>query len=425
MNDWTIVILTLLFSAFFSGMEIAFVSSNKLKIELDKNKGLLAARILAYFVKNPSRILGTLLLGNNIALVIYGISMARILKPIIIDLLGPAYSSETLVLIIQTIISTFIILITAEFIPKALFRLKSNSILNIFAIPINLLYWIMYPFIGGLVGFSEFFIRKVLRSPVSSEGYSFSPVDLDNYIRELVPDKKEENEVKQEIQMLQNAIGFKSIKLRECMVPRTEITTLDQNENIETLKKMFIESGHSKILIHDENVDNIIGFVHTSDMFNDPKDIHSITRTVPIFPETMLAHLVLNMFIKEHKSIAVVVDEFGGTSGIVTMEDIMEEIFGEIEDEYDVEELTEEVINETSYLFSARHEIDYINEKYNLALPVSEDYETLGGLIIKIHESIPNKGDEIQFDPFRFVITEATETRIETVELHLEKQRYN
>ena len=218
MNDWYIVLFTLIFSAFFSGMEIAFVSSNKLKIELDKNKGLLSAKILAYFVKNPSKILGTLLLGNNIALVIYGISMARILQPQIVKLLGPSYSSETIVLVVQTFVSTLIILITAEFIPKALFRLKSNSILNIFAIPINLLYWIMYPFINGLVGLSEFFIRKILRTQVATDGYSFSHVDLDNYLRELVPDQKEEIEAKQEIQMLQNAISFKSIKLRECMV---------------------------------------------------------------------------------------------------------------------------------------------------------------------------------------------------------------
>ncbi|HPE54925.1 MAG TPA: hemolysin family protein [Bacteroidales bacterium] len=422
MNDWYIVLFTLIFSAFFSGMEIAFVSSNKLKIELDKNKGLLSAKILAYFVKNPSKILGTLLLGNNIALVIYGISMARILQPQIVKLLGPSYSSETIVLVVQTFVSTLIILITAEFIPKALFRLKSNSILNIFAIPINLLYWIMYPFINGLVGLSEFFIRKILRTQVATDGYSFSHVDLDNYLRELVPDQKEEIEAKQEIQMLQNAISFKSIKLRECMVPRTEITSLEQNESVETLKKTFIETGHSKILIHRENVDDIIGFVHTSEIFNDPGDIKSITRSVPIFPETMLAHLVLNIFIKEHRSIAVVVDEFGGTSGIVTMEDIMEEIFGEIEDEYDTEELIEEILSETSYRFSARHEIDYINEKYNLHLPVSDEYETLGGLIIKVHESIPTTGDIIVFAQLKFVIIDASETRIETVELHLENQ---
>ena len=222
--------------------------------------------------------------------------------------------------------------------------------------------------------------------------------------------------------MLQNAISFKSIKLRECMVPRTEITSLEQNESVETLKKTFIETGHSKILIHRENVDDIIGFVHTSEIFNDPGDIKSITRSVPIFPETMLAHLVLNIFIKEHRSIAVVVDEFGGTSGIVTMEDIMEEIFGEIEDEYDTEELIEEILSETSYRFSARHEIDYINEKYNLHLPVSDEYETLGGLIIKVHESIPTTGDIIVFAQLKFVIIDASETRIETVELHLENQ---
>jgi len=423
MNDWITIVATLAFSAFFSGMEIAFITSNKLKIELDKNKGFLSGKILAYFVKNPSRILGTLLLGNNIALVIYGIAMADILEPIIVQLLPGNFNSDFLVLIIQTIISTLIILITAEFIPKALFRLKSNSILNIFAIPINLLYWFLFPFIRTLVGLSEFIISRLFRIKLSTEGYTFSPVDLDHYIREFVPAKKEETEVKQELQMLQNALGFKSVKLRECMVPRPEITALEIEEPIDVIKKTFIESGHSKILIYRESVDNIVGFVHTSDIFNNPKDTQTITRSIPIFPETMLVHHVLNTFIREHKSIAVVVDEFGGTSGIVTLEDIIEEIFGEIEDEFDVEELTEVEINKNEYLFSARHEIDYLNDKYQLSLPVSDDYETLGGLIIKIHESIPNTGEEIQKDHFRFIIKDASDTRVEKVLLKIEKER--
>ncbi|MCB0806332.1 MAG: HlyC/CorC family transporter [Bacteroidales bacterium] len=423
MNDWIIVLITLVFSAFFSGMEIAFISSNKLMIELDKNKGFISGKILAYFVKNPSRILGTLLLGNNIALVIYGIAMADILEPIISRALGPQLNSDILVLLIQTIISTLIILITAEFIPKALFRLKSNAILKVFAIPVNMLYWFLYPFIRTMVGISELIITKIFRVSPSKEGYQFSPIDLDHYIREFVPDQKEETEVKQELQMLQNALGFKNVKLRECMVPRTDLTALEIGESIETIKKAFIDSGHSKILIYRDTIDNIIGFVHTSDVFNVPKDTASITRSIPIFPETMLVHNVLNTFIKEHKSIAVVVDEFGGTSGIVTLEDIIEEIFGEIEDEYDIEELTEIEINKDEYIFSARHEIDYLNENYKLFLPVSDEYETLGGLIIKIHESIPSVGEEIHYESFHFVIKEATETRIEKVYLKIDRTK--
>ena len=250
-----------------------------------------------------------------------------------------------------------------------------------------------------------------------NEEYIFSPVDLDHYIKELTPDKKEINEVNQEIQMLQNAIEFKSVKLRECMVPRTDITALEENDSLEQLKKTFIESGHSKILIYRESIDNIIGFVHTSNVFSKPPDIKSMLMPLPIFPETILADSVLNSFIKEHKSIAVVVDEFGGTSGIVTLEDIIEEIFGEIEDEYDREELVEKRINENEYLFSARHEIDYLNGKYLLELPVSEEYETLGGLIIQIHESIPAIDEEIPFKSFKFIIKEATDSRIDLVEV--------
>jgi len=417
MSEIYVVIITILFSAFFSGTEIAFVSSNKLKIELDKNKGLFSAKILGYFVKNPSKLLGTLLLGNNIALVIYGIFMARMLEPKIEQLLGEQYNSEFLVLLIQTIISTIIILITAEFIPKVLFRLKSNSILNVLALPVNMLYWIFYPVIHSLVSIAESSLSKIFRMNLINDEYAFTPVDLDNYIKEFTQDKNEEAEVKQEIQMLQNAIGFKIVKLRECMVPRTEITALEVSESIDLLKNTFIESGHSKILIYEESIDNIIGFVHSSAMFNKPEKIKSIIRSIPVFPETILAENVLNSFIKEHKSIAIVVDEFGGTSGIVTMEDIMEEIFGEIEDEYDMEELTEKKISDNEYILSARHEIDYLNENYQLNLPESEDYETLGGLIIKIHESIPANNEEIIFPPFRFIIEEASEARIELVKL--------
>lgn len=419
MNNWFIVILSLILSALFSGLEIAFLSSNKLKIELDKNKGLFTARLLSEFMHNPSKLLGALLLGNNIALVIYGIAMAKILEPVIVEMLTPLYSTNFSVLIIQTIISTILILIVAEFIPKALFRINPNTILKIFVIPVKIYYWIFYPFIHFLVWISEQILQKVFRLKIIEQNYTFSAVDLDNYIKEFAPEGREESEVKQEIQMLQNAIDFRNVKLRECMVPRTEITTVEQDDSIEDLKKCFIDSGFSKILVYKESVDNIIGFVHSSDVFTNPKNIKTITRSIPIVPETMLANNVLSMFIKKHKSIALVVDEFGGTSGIVTMEDIIEEIFGEIEDEYDVEELIEKQISDKEFVFSARIEIDYLNEKYNLNLPESEEYETLGGLIIQIHESIPQKNDIIKYEAFMFNVTKASDARIEEVQLKL------
>jgi len=423
MNNWSIVTISLIFSAFFSGLEIAFVSSNKLKIELDKNKGLFSAKILSVFFKEPSKILGALLLGNNIALVIYSIAMADILKPVIISSFAPAQPTEFIMLVLQTVISTLLILITGEFIPKALFRINPNRLLKLLALPLKLYYWIFYPIIHFIVWISEFILNHIFRLKLVHHNYSFSPTDLDHYLKEFAIEKKEESDVQQEIQMLQNAIDFRNVKLRECMVPRTEITAIARSESVEDLRKCFIDTGHSKVLVYDETLDNIIGFVHSSDLFKNPQSIGSVTHTIPIIPETMLANNVLSMFIREHKSIALVVDEFGGTSGIVTMEDIIEEIFGEIEDEFDVEELTEKKIKENEYLFSARLEIDYLNEKYNLHLPESDEYETLGGFIINIHESIPSVNEIIIKGKFRFLITEASDTRIETVHLTIDSKK--
>lgn len=422
MDNWLIVIISLVFSAFFSGMEIAFITSNKLKIELDKNKGLFAAKILSEFFDNPSRLLGALLLGNNIALVVYGIAMAAILGPFILSILPPGYSSEFIVLILQTLISTLLILITGEFIPKALFRINSNRVLNFLAIPVKIYYWIFYPFIHFIVWISEFILEKIFRLKLIHQDYPFSPVDLDNYIKEFSRDGKEITEARQEIQMLQNAIDFRKVKLRECMIPRTDITAIEQTDSIENLTKCFIDSGHSKVLIYKESVDNIIGFVHSSDIFKKPADILSVTHTIPIIPETMLANNVLSMFINQAKSIAVVVDEFGGTSGVVTMEDIIEEIFGEIEDEFDVEEMVEKQINANEFIFSARLEIDYLNEKYKFNLPESDDYETLGGLIINVHESIPPVNEIIKINSYRFAIIQASESRIELVHLTVDNR---
>lgn len=417
MSTLSIIIITLIFSAFFSGMEIAFVSSNRLKIEVDKNKGHFSARIISHFTRMPSRFIGALLLGNNVALVIYGIAMARILEPALQNLIPGYVMSETLMLIVQTLLATFLVLVVAEFTPKVLFRLNPNKILNVFALPAVVFYYLFYPLIYIYIGFSEWVLRNFIKIKFSRENLIFSVVDLDNYLKEFSPDYTRQEDVQQEIQMFQNAIEFRNIKLRECMIPRTEIVALDKNDTIDNLRQAFITSGHSKIPVYQQSIDDIIGYVHSADMFKNPQSIQSILRPIIVAPETMPANVVLSMFIQQSKSIAVVVDEFGGTSGIITMEDVIEEIFGEIDDEFDVEDLTEKKISDNEYIFSARLEIDYLNEKYQLDLPESEDYETLAGLIISHHQSIPALDDEIQFAPFTFIILEATEARIEKVKL--------
>lgn len=417
MSDFSIIMISLAFSAFFSGLEIAFITSNRLKIEVDKNKGSLSAIILSNFTRIPSKFIGALLLGNNISLVIYGIAMASALEPLIINILPDNLQSESLILIIQTILATLLVLVVAEFLPKALFRLNSNKILSFFALPAAIFYYLFYPVIYIYIGFSELVLKKILKIKFTRENVVFSVVDLDNYLKEFSPDHSIQEEHTQEIQLFQNAIDFRSVKLRECMIPRTEITALDEHESIDVLRQAFIKTGHSKIPIYSESIDNIIGYVHSSDIFKNPESIKSILRTIIVAPETMLANLALSMFIQQNKSIAVVVDEFGGTSGIVTMEDIIEEIFGEIDDEFDVEELTEKQITDKEYIFSARLEIDYINENYQLNLPESEEYETLAGLIIHNHQSIPTLNDSIQIKNMNFIILEAGETRIDKVRL--------
>jgi CBS domain containing-hemolysin-like protein len=382
---------------------------------------MFSARIISDFTKTPSKFIGALLLGNNIALVIYGIAMAKLLEPVIINILPLHLSTEFVILIIQTIIATSIILFIAEFIPKALFRIYPNKILNFFAIPVKLFYLIFYPVIYVFIGFSEFVLKKLFRIKFTYKKYNFSPIDLDEYVKEFIPADDNESELNQEIQMFQNAIDFRNVKLRECMIPRTEIIALNKNESIDVLKQNFIDTGHSKILIYKESVDDIIGYTHSYDMFKNPSSIKSILKSVIIVPETMLANKVLSMMIQQHKSIAVVVDEFGGTSGMITMEDIIEEIFGEIEDEYDVEELIEKQIKNNEYIFSARLEIDYLNEKYKLNLPESDDYETLAGLILHHHENIPENGEQIIIGHFIFNILLASQTRIEQIHLKIKE----
>ena len=417
MDNWLIIIITLIFSAFFSGMEIAFISSNNLKIEIDKGKGLLSARIIGFFNQNPPRFIGALLLGNNIALVIYGIAFAWLLEPFLLEVLPAGLNNYWIILLVQTIIATLIILFTAEFLPKVLFRIKSNYILNLFAIPVFIFYIIFYPFIILFIGLGELILKYFFRIRAGGDKYVFSTIDLDHYVREFAPDAPGEVELQPEIQMFHNAIDFRNIKLRECMVPRTEIVALEENDSIEELIKSLISSGYSKILIYSESIDHIIGYVHTSDLFKNPDSIKAITRSIIMVPETMLANNVLSTFIHEHRSVAVVVDEFGGTSGMVTMEDVIEEIFGEIEDEFDEEDLVERKAADGGYIFSGRLEIDYLNEKYSLDIPEKEEYETLAGYIIQHHESIPEQGDEISIGKYLFVILQASESRIDLVHL--------
>jgi putative hemolysin len=418
---WIVIIVSLLLSAFFSGMEIAFVSSSRLKQELDLKRNLMPARVLSSFYKHPSRFIGALLLGNNIALVIYGIAMALVLQPVIQKNLPAGMQSEFYVLLFQTILATLLILIVSEFIPKVLFRINPNAILKTFAIPVWLFYYLFYPLIFLYIGISEWIIRLFLRVDVSTAQYSFSAIDLDEYVQELQQEKQQDESFVQEIQMMQNAIEFKNIKLRDCMVPRTEIVAADIHEQIAHLRKLFTDTGHSKIMIYEGSIDKLQGYVHAYDMFKQPENIRAVMRPAEIFPETMAASEVLSLFIKKHKSVAVVVDEFGGTSGMVTMEDIIEEIFGEIEDEYDNESVTEKQISENEFVFSARMEVDYLNEKYHLNLPESDEYETLAGLILHHYESIPPKDEEVEIPPFSFKILKASGNRLEEVLMKIKR----
>lgn len=409
------VLACILLSAFFSGMEIAFVSANRFKIEIDKKRGNRTAIIIANFNDNPGKFITTMLIGNNIALVVYGMLMAVILEPAIEALIG---SNAISILLIQTVISTIIILVTAEFLPKALFRLDPNRMLTLFAFPAQLIFFVLKPFVWLISLFSEKLLGNLLKTRTQEEETTFGHTDLDHYVQEYsgnLDQAEEENEVK----IFKNALSFTEVKVRECMVPRTEIIATDIDADLENVRKTFIETGLSKILIYRDNIDNLIGYVHSFEMFRNPKNIKSIVRPIGIVPETMNAKDLLTLFGQQQRSVAVVVDEFGGTSGMITVEDIIEEIFGEIEDEHDSEEFTEEELGENMFRFSARIEIDYLNNKFNLELPESEEYETLGGHIISEFQSIPKKGEVISIGQFKFTILKADNTKIEEVKLEI------
>ncbi len=422
MELFPIIVVALVFSGFFSGIEIAFISANKFRIELGNKQGLFSARILSKFAKQPSQFIGTLLVGNNIALVVYGIFMAELMTPIIKSILPAEFVTETTLLVLQTIVSTLVILVTGEFIPKALFRINPNKMLQIFTFPILIFYVLLYPVVYVIKVFSETILKKFFKVDNFEAELIFGRLDLDHYVREINTEQETESGLSSEIQMFQNALDFNSVKVREAMIPRTEIVAINKDNNIEELRKMFIETGLSKILVYQDSIENIIGFVHSYEMFKKPVSISSIILPITIIPETMPARELLTLFTQQHKSISLVVDEYGGTAGIVTMEDVMEEIFGEIDDEHDIEDLTEKKLNENEYILSGRLEIDYLNQEYGLDLPVGEEYETLAGLIMHFHKSIPLAAEEIQIPGFGFKILQVTETRIDQVKMTLSQE---
>ncbi|MEI8049174.1 MAG: hemolysin family protein [Bacteroidota bacterium] len=419
MNNYLIIALTLAFSAFFSGMEIAFVSSNKLRIELEKGKGLFSARLISGFIHHPSRFIGAMLVGNNISLVIYGIAAAAILEPFLIYYLPAPISSDGFVLVFQTILSTLLILITAEFLPKILFRLNPNGLLSFFSVPVYLIYLVLYPFMYFFLGLSELILRYVLGMKTGAVRYQFTSIDFDEYLRDFYKPVATQIDESSEIQMIQNVREFHTTKVRECMVPRNEIIAVEDTITIEELKIFFTETQHSKIPVYKESIDNLTGYVHLYDLFGKPSDIISIVKPVVIVPETMAASNVLKAMIGQRKSVAVVVDEFGGTAGMVTVEDLIEEIFGEIEDEFDVDELLVKQNSENEYILAGRLEIDFLNREYNLNLPQSDEYETLAGLILSSHQSIPEIREQIEIEQFTFTILEASGSRIDKVLLKI------
>ncbi|TMU55575.1 hemolysin family protein [Flagellimonas algicola] len=419
-----IIVLSLLFSAFFSGMEIAFVSANRIHIEIEKKQEGFFAKVLTWLTEKPSKFIATMLIGNNIALVVYGLFMGDMLMEWFQTLLPTSseFANALLTdfsLLSQTIISTFIILITAEFLPKVLFQIYSNTLLKFFAIPAYFFY-VLFSFISWFViKVSDFILRVFFKTDGDEVQLAFTKLELGDYITEQMETVEEEDEVDSEIQIFQKALEFSNVKAREAMVPRTEIMAVELDETPKNLAKLFSETGYSKILVYKESIDEIIGYIHSYELFKKPKTIKSILLPVEFVPETMLIQDILNVLTKKRKSMAVVLDEYGGTSGIMTVEDIIEELFGEIEDEHDSTDLHEEQLSENVYKFSARLEVDYINENYKLELPVSEEYETLGGLIMNGTGEIPEQDSEVKIDNFSFKILEVSNTKIDLVNLQV------
>ena len=424
MNHWIVVAITLFFSALCSGLEIAFNSVNRLQLEVELTKNSFSAKIIQLFFKNQSRFITSLLLGNNIALIIYSMSMSKLLLPVAQWMLPASIENDFMILLVQTVLATLLVLLVGEFLPKMLFRINPNAILSFFALPTFVVYCLLYPLILVYTGISEFIIRYVLRLKVDRQEYKFSTVDLNDFIAEYADPEEADEDMQQEIQLFQNVMEFRSVKLRECMGPRNEIESVKLTDTLESVKARFEETKHSKLIVTGEGIDDIVGYIHLNDVVRTIAGHHEATtsdivRPIDFFPETYTADRLLKHFIQKRQGVAAVVDEFGGTAGIVTMEDVVEEIFGEIDDEYDVEEEVEKAVGDNTYVFSARLEIDYLNDTYKLDLPVSDDYETLAGMILHYCESIPEAGQVVEIGNYRVKILKASHMKLDEVELQI------
>ena len=414
-NAFCLILISLLFSAFFSGMELAFLSSNRLKIEVDKSKGTLLSKLHSVFYKNESKVIAFILLGNNISLVIYGISSAVLLEPII---QGWGISSDSVTLLLQTLFSTLLVLVAAEFIPKSIVQFNPNKSLKFGTFPLFILYILLY-IPTHVILFFSWIILKTFGLDQKTNQKVFSRVDLEHFVDDLSERIESEEISTDDMTLLRNALDFSEVKARDCMIPRTEIISVDISDTLDAVKNLFIAKGLSKILIYRDSIDNIIGYVHSSDMFKSPKSIKQILLPIHFVPSVITGEELLEKFTEQSGNIAIVTDEYGGTAGMVTLEDVIEEIFGEIEDEHDKDDLLEEKLSDTHYRFSARIEIDHINEHYDLRIPDSEDYETLGGLILFKLANIPEKNSKLKMKGLTFVVEEVTDRRIEIVSVYL------
>ncbi len=414
------IITSLVFSFFFSGIEIAFLSANRLQIELQGKQGSWSGKIIAFFMQNPSRFIGTTLIGNTLALVVFGNNMAVLFEPVLVAYLPESLNHELSILIIQTILSTLLILFTAEFLPKSLFMINPNLALSALAVPFVVMYVLLAPITFTIVTLSKLVITYILRLEYSEEKPAFGLTDLNHYLRHMQRVSHEDGEIELDKKILHNALEFKTVRVRECMVPRTEITAIALEEGIEKLKTAFVESGHSKIVIYRDTIDDVIGYCHSAALFRKPATLEEILTPISIVTETTMANDMMVQLIKEQRSLAIVVDEFGGTAGLVSMEDVIEEIFGDIEDEHDADDLVEQKLDGKTYLLSARLEVDYLNEKYHWSLPFG-DYETLGGLILSYTEDFPQKGETVPVPPFIFTIQSTKGNRIEMVKVEIDK----
>ena len=412
-----IIIGSILLSAFFSGLEIAFVSSNKLHIELEKKGEGLVSYVLDQLTKKSSRFITTMLVGNNISLVVYSYYMGKLLVDVFVPFIGAQFFNDLSVLLFQTAISTLLILVTAEFLPKTIFRIYANETLKIFALPAYFFYILFYYVSEFITMISDFFLKVFFNDKEQESQTEFSKEELGDYITEQLDTRDETSVVDSEIQIFQNALDFHKVKAREIMVPRTEIIAVEIHESISNLKALFTKTGLSKIIVYKTSLDDIIGYVHAFDLFQKPKSIKSVLMPVENVPESNNISDVLKALTKKRKSIAVVLDEYGGTSGVLTVEDIIEELFGEIEDEHDSIELIDQKINDTEYHFSSRLEIDYLNETYDLNFPKHEGYETLGGFILNFTENIPEQGSVLQIDHFQIKVIKVSSSRIQEVAL--------